>query len=177
MMILVVSLGLGAAVGAALGYFGQCSSGTCPLTATWWRGALFGAAFGLIFYLGSGRDIAGARELAGDQGPVQPVTAANFEERVVRAETPVVVDFYATWCGPCKRLAPTLSKLAGEYAGRIQFVKVDVDRERALAARFEVTSVPTLMWFAHGRAERLSAGLESEAALRARLDGRLKSSP
>ena len=74
-------------------------------------------------------------------------TAANFEADVIRAslDTPVLVDFWATWCGPCKTLGPILEKLAGEYGGAFRLAKVDVDQEQQLAAAFQIRSVPTVM--------------------------------
>lgn len=171
MLSLILSVGVGASLGAALGYFGQCSSGTCPLTATWWRGALFGALVGGLFYFSSGRDAAGAQELRRTDGPVKPVREAEFETEVLRAEMPVLVDFYATWCGPCKRLAPTLTTVAGEYAGRVKFVKVDVDGAPAVARKYDVQGVPTLAWFRSGKLEAAMAGAPAAAELRARVDG------
>ena len=74
-------------------------------------------------------------------------TAASFEADVIRAslDTPVLVDFWATWCGPCKTLGPILEKLAGEYGGSFRLAKVDVDQEQQLAAAFQIRSVPTVM--------------------------------
>lgn len=170
MLTLLLSVGVGAGLGATLGWLGQCSSGACPLTATWWRGALFGGLLGGLFYFSSARDLAGARELRRSDGPVQPVGEADFEAAVLRADLPVLVDFYATWCGPCKRLAPVLADLATEYAGRVKVVKVDVDRARRLAEQYRVTAVPTLLFVRAGQVEAAMAGAPAVGELRARLD-------
>jgi len=176
MMPLILSILVGAGAGAALGYFGQCRSGACPLMASWPRGAIFGALLGAMFHYGPGREIAGARALRDMDGPMQAVGAAGFEAEVLQSDVPVLVDFYATWCGPCKGLAPTLVRLAEAYQGRIRFVKVDVDKDAALASRFGVSAVPTLLLFRAGLpAETLVGGLD-ERSLRSRLDSLLASS-
>ncbi len=177
MLTLILSVLVGAGLGAALGYVGQCSSGTCPLTASWWRGALFGGVCGLLFYAGGARDLAGGRELRRTDGPVRPVSTADFEAEVLRAASPVLVDFYATWCGPCKRLAPVLSEVATEFGDRVKFVKVDVDRDWELAARYRITGVPTLMFFRDGRPLAATGGVLSAPALRQRLLNWLEAAP
>jgi thioredoxin len=83
----------------------------------------------------------------------------------------VVVDFFATWCGPCKTLAPRLDALAGEFSDRIKFVSVDVDQAQALATKLNVQGIPTLLFFgADGNVASTSVGLLSAGALRARLE-------
>ena len=75
----------------------------------------------------------------------------DFEREVLKSEVPTVVDFYADWCGPCRMVSPIIESLSREYAGRVKFVKVDTDENQALAARYEVMSIPTVMVFNGGR--------------------------
>ena len=72
------------------------------------------------------------------------ITKSNFEKEVIFSEIPVVLDFWATWCGPCKMLSPVLDELAAEYSDRARFCKVNVDDEPELSARFGIASIPTL---------------------------------
>ena len=173
MLPLILSVLVGAGAGAALGYLGQCRSGACPLTASWPRGAIFGAVLGWMLYMGPGREMAGAKALRDADGPVRSVGAAGFEAEVLRADVPVVVDFYATWCGPCKAMAPALVRLAEAYQGRVRFVKVDVDKEGGLASKFGVTAVPTLVFFRSGAPVDTVVGALDERTLRSRLDALL----
>jgi thioredoxin len=95
----------------------------------------------------------------------------------LRAGQPVVVDFYATWCGPCKVLSPRLDQLAGEFGDRIKFVAVDVDQSPKLAAQFQVQGIPTLLFFsADGTVTETSVGLVSAEVLRSKLESLLKKS-
>lgn len=82
---------------------------------------------------------------------VNYVNDGNFQNEVLEAKTPVLVDFTATWCGPCKALAPKLDALAGEYEGRARVVKVDIDQSRKTAMSYNVRSVPTLLLFKNGQ--------------------------
>ena len=75
----------------------------------------------------------------------------KFEEEVVRSDTPVLVDFYADWCGPCRLIEPVIERLSQEYAGKVKFVKIDADANQELAMRFEVMSIPTVMLFKGGK--------------------------
>ena len=89
----------------------------------------------------------------------------KFDETVLRAEGPVLVDFSATWCGPCKKLEPIVHELAADYSGRLKVVKVDVDRSPSVAARFAVLSVPTVLVFRDGTVRGQAVGLVSKRAL------------
>jgi len=173
-MILPVLLGAG--IGAAMGYFGQCTSGTCPLTSTWWRGAIYGGVMGLVF---GGFPVSGKRtgiDQPGTTGKsgfsanaIKHVNAVNFDAEVLQSKLPVLVDFYAPWCGPCKAMSPVLESLAQEFSERARFLKVNVDETSALAERFNVKGVPTLIFFKDGVNLDQVVGLESEAELRKRL--------
>ena len=92
-------------------------------------------------------------------------TSANFEQEVIKSDVPVVVDFWATWCGPCRMVGPILDDLAGEYAGKVKVVKVNVDEQRELANRYQIQAIPTLMVFKGGEQVDRSVGAESKAEL------------
>ena len=98
------------------------------------------------------------------------LTEANFEQEVLKAEGPVVVDFYAPWCGPCKMLAPLLEQLAGELAGKLKFVKLNVDDAPVLGGRYDITGVPTLMLFRGGNVVNQVVGFPGPRVLKAWLD-------
>ena len=86
------------------------------------------------------------------------ITAANFENEVLRSDKPVLLDFWASWCGPCKMLSPVLSKIADEYADVLKVAKVNVDDEPELAMKFKVSSIPMLVLFKDGRIVSTSVG-------------------
>lgn len=78
------------------------------------------------------------------------ITAANFEEEVLKSDLPVLVDFWATWCGPCQMLSPIIAEIAEEFAGKIKVGKVNTDEEGPLASKFGIMSIPTVMFFRDG---------------------------
>ena len=92
------------------------------------------------------------------------ITKSNFEKEVIFSEIPVVLDFWATWCGPCKMLSPVLDELAAEYSDRARFCKVNVDDEPELSARFGIASIPTVILFRNGEAVQRQMGVAPKAA-------------
>ena len=94
----------------------------------------------------------------------------TFDHEVRRSQLPVLVDFYAPWCGPCRALGPTLEKLAAEFAGRAKIVKVNVDESPDLAREFHVSCIPALAFISGGQVVGQTAGLLPESALRNALD-------
>jgi thioredoxin 1 len=103
-------------------------------------------------------------ETANDK-PVH-VTTDNFKQLIIDSPIPVIVDFWAEWCQPCKMVAPILEKLAKEFAGQVRIAKIDVDANQALAGQFGIQSIPTLMFVKNGKIVGQSAGAAPEPALR-----------
>ncbi len=97
---------------------------------------------------------------------VSNISHATFSNEVLQSSVPVLVDFYADWCGPCRMLAPTLNKLSEEFSDRVKIVKVNVDAEPELADQFRIESIPTLVFFAEGRPVGRASGVVNESGLR-----------
>lgn len=93
------------------------------------------------------------------------VTDASFETEVVNAEVPVLVDFWAEWCGPCKMIAPVLNEIADEYAGKIKVCKIDVDANPDVPPKFGIRGIPTLIIFKGGNVEATKVGALSKTQL------------
>lgn len=180
----ILGIVIGAALGVTWSRLTRCSTGACPLTGTWWTAGLIGALFGLILAITPGGGAsraasAGTQEKVdanqpapadavvprqGDKAmPKQVQSVAQFENEVLQAPRPVLVDFSATWCGPCRLLAPVMDQLAAELAGRADVAKVDVDTVPDLAARYQIQSVPTVILFNGGKPTKSFVGVRSRS--------------
>ena len=98
------------------------------------------------------------------------ITAANFENEVLNSDKPVLLDFYADWCGPCKMLAPVVHEIAEENAGTLKVGKINVDEQMELAMRFQVSSIPMLVVFKGGKAVAKSVGYRPKAEIAAMVE-------
>ena len=92
-------------------------------------------------------------------------TSANFDAEVLKSDMPVVVDFFATWCGPCKMMAPVIETLASEYDGKVKIGKLDVGENSDIAAKYGVMSIPTIILFKNGEAVKKTVGVQNKAVL------------
>ena len=98
------------------------------------------------------------------------ITKENFEQEVLQSEVPVLLDFWAPWCGPCKMLGPVLEELAGEYEGKANIVKVNVDEVSELASEYGVMSIPNMFFIKNGEVVKQVVGYQPKAALKQVLD-------
>ncbi len=101
------------------------------------------------------------------------VTDANFEEEVLNSDQPVLVDYWAEWCGPCKALTPVLEEVAPEYAGKIKIAKMNIDENPSTPVKYGIRSIPTLMIFKNGSVENMKLGSMSKAQLSEFIDENL----
>jgi thioredoxin 1 len=107
-------------------------------------------------------------------GNTVAVTGANFETEVLQSKVPVLVDFWAAWCGPCRAIAPSVDQIAAEYQGRLKVVKMDVDENMEVSARYGVQSIPTLILFKDGDAVERLMGAYPKPAILAKIQRHLE---
>mgnify|MGYP000680996194 CR=1 FL=1 len=93
------------------------------------------------------------------------LTDDNFEEEVIKAETPVLVDFWAEWCGPCRMIGPVIEEIAEEFAGKIKVGKLNVDQNQGTAAKYRISSIPTLLFFKGGKLVEQMVGVQPKSKL------------
>jgi len=98
------------------------------------------------------------------------LTQENFKDEVLQSTTPVLVDFWAQWCGPCKMISPILGELADEYEGRVKIAKVNIDEQQGLASEYGIRAIPTLLLFDKGQVADQIVGLRSKRDLKASFD-------
>lgn len=174
MFSLILHILIGGGLGMALGFFGRYSVRTRALTADWQRGAIYGALLGIVIFVVTGGGSSAAMNLSTPN--VKHITETDFDAEVIDSTRPVVVDFYATWCGPCKILSPRLDRLAGSFTNEIKFVKVNVDEAPNLSRHFNIQGIPTLLFFRNGKVVGSTMGLVPSDVLKTRL-GSLVGSP
>jgi len=104
---------------------------------------------------------------------IQHVTDDNFGAEVLQSDVPVLVDYWAEWCGPCKSIAPVLEAVAKEYDGRLKIAKINVDENQTTPAKFGIRGIPTLMLFKNGNVEATKVGALSKSQLTAFLDSNI----
>ena len=101
------------------------------------------------------------------------INADTFEQEVIKSDIPVVIDLWAPWCGPCKALTPILESVAAEYDGKIKAVKLNIDESPAIAAQYQVMSIPTLLFFKDGKVESQIIGLVGKDKIAGKIDAML----
>ncbi len=106
--------------------------------------------------------------------PAIEITDANFEDEVIKSEIPVLIDFWAVWCGPCKALAPIVEEIAKDYEGKVKVGKLDIDNNQAVSVKYGIRSIPTILIFKDGKIVDQIVGAVPKAQILAKLDPHTK---
>jgi thioredoxin 1 len=157
----------GGLIGAGLGYVGKCSSGTCPLTANPYRGAVYGAVMGALLVSVFSQM---PKKVEDSPNIVHVKSESDFKTRVLDANRICLVELFSNRCPPCRILAPTISSLADKYVGRALVCKVNVDQVAAIAKRYDINAIPTVIFIKDGKELGRLVGLQSETKYVALLD-------
>ncbi len=104
---------------------------------------------------------------------INHVTDSSFDQEVLKAQGPVLVDFWAEWCGPCKMIGPVLEEIAGDYAGKLKIAKLNIDENPQTPPKYGIRGIPTLMLFKNGQVEATKVGAVSKSQLAAFIDGNM----
>jgi thioredoxin 1 len=150
---------IGGLIGAVLGYFGKCSSGSCPLTANPYRGAIYGAVMGALLVSVFARTPKQAEE---SSNIVHINSEDDFKARVLDVNRICLVDLFSNHRPPCRVLAPIISSLADRYAGKVTVCKVNVDRAPVVAGQYGARVIPTVLIINNGKEIKRLVGLQSE---------------
>ena len=160
---IILGVLIGGGIGALMGYFGNCSSGACPLTATPYRGAVYGAVIGLFFAYSFGLTSMNRGSSKQDSDALVHINSSEeFQQIVLASKLPVLADFFSNSCPPCRRLSPVISTLADEYVEKAVICKVSMDLAPDLAAPNNIKGIPAVLFFVDGKEVERIVGLRSK---------------
>ncbi len=169
---IILGVLIGGGLGALMGYFGKCSSGACPLTATPYRGAIYGAVMGLFFAYSFGLTAVNRGSSKPDSGNLVHINSSeDFNKLVLESKLPVLADFFSNSCPPCRKLSPVISALADEYADKAVICKVSMDLAPDLAAPNSIMGIPAVLFFVDGKEVERLVGLRGKSDYVAVLEG------
>lgn len=160
LMKLLIWLAGGAFFGALLGYFGKCSSGACPLTATPWRGAIYGAALAALFAY---PQLARTSNAIVHEAVLHIDSTEQFRQTIQKADKPILADFFSHTCPPCRRLSPTINELAAAFDGKAIICKVNLDQAPHLAQAHGIRGIPAVIFFVNGKEVERLVGLRARS--------------